>query len=123
MPLTKELKNGLVLVRSMTSEMSGIIFMQDGAPPHTAKLTQEWCEQNIPAFWQKAEWPGNSPDLNPIENLWAIVKDMIEQLEQVTTVCGLVENVEKPWSSTSGDVLQNLVSSMPKRLNQVSESQ
>ena len=36
-------KSGSVLERSMTSEMSGIIFMQDGAPAHTAKLTQEWC--------------------------------------------------------------------------------
>ena len=32
-------KSGSVLERSMASEMSGIIFMQDGAPAHTAKLT------------------------------------------------------------------------------------
>ena len=52
----------------MTPGMSEIIFMQDGAPAHTAKLTHEWCEQNLPVFWHKAEWPGNSRDLNPIEN-------------------------------------------------------
>ena len=120
--INKRAENGSVLVRS-TSEMSEIIFMQDGAPAHTAKLTQEWCEQNLPAFWHKAKWPGNSPDLNPIENLWAIVKDKIEQLEQATTVCGLIKNVKKAWSSISSDVLQNMVSSMPKRVNQVLERQ
>ena len=49
--INKRAENGSVLVRFMTSEMSEIIFMQDGAPAHTAKLTQEWCEQNLPAFW------------------------------------------------------------------------
>ena len=47
-------KNGPVLQRSMSSKMSEIIFMQDGAPAHTAKLTQEWCAKNLRAFWSKS---------------------------------------------------------------------
>ncbi|KAI6647418.1 hypothetical protein LOD99_12414 [Oopsacas minuta] len=53
--IDRRAKNGSVLQRATTSKMSEIIFMQDGAPAHTAKLTQEWCKQNLPAFWQKAE--------------------------------------------------------------------
>ena len=36
--------------------------MQDGAPAHTAKATQEWCMNNFPRLWKKGEWPANSPD-------------------------------------------------------------
>ena len=39
-------------------------FMHDGAPEHRTKLVKKWLsEENIPTL----EWPGNSPDLNPIE--------------------------------------------------------
>ena len=54
--------------------MSRAIFRQDSATAHRARKTQEWYRFHFPAFWAKYEWPGNSPDLSPIENLWAIVQ-------------------------------------------------
>jgi len=50
-------------------------FVQDGAPPHTAKATQSWCSKNLPNFIAKEEWPANSPGINPIENLWSIIDE------------------------------------------------
>ena len=47
--------------------------MQDGAPCHRAKVTTNFLRENIAVL----EWPGNSPDLNPIENLWEVPKDEV----------------------------------------------
>ena len=51
------------------AERSGTIFMQDEVPAHRSATAQQWCRDNLPRLWAKEEWPGNNPDLNPIEEL------------------------------------------------------
>ena len=46
------------------------IFQQDGAPAHTAKLTQVLMVINCPDFIDKDECPPNSPDLNPLVTIF-----------------------------------------------------
>lgn len=47
------------------------LFMQDNAPCHKAKRVMKWLQNKKQVV---LEWPGNSPDLNPIEELWANMK-------------------------------------------------
>ncbi len=55
------------------------IFQQDLVNAHTAKSTKSWLnDHGVVVF----DWPANSSGLNPIENLWGIVKRKIRNKRQ-----------------------------------------
>jgi transposase len=65
-------------------------------------------------------WPENSPDLNPIENLWQIIKTRLEKMD-CTTVAKLISYVFKLWNKDEkiAENCRTLVDSMPKRIHEV----
>jgi transposase len=53
--------------------------MQDGAPFHDSKKTRNFLDdENVDIL----DWPGYSPDLNPMDNIWAWLKDAIYQIRK-----------------------------------------
>jgi transposase len=89
------------------------MFMQDNAPPHVSKATRKWFVNNNV---QLLDWPPNSPDLNCIEHLWAIMKQRIEK-EVPPTIAALEKVIHEEWERAQCDgTIQNLVLSMPRRI-------
>ena len=97
-----------------------LIFQQDGACPNTSLETQVLLEEKIPHFWRKDQWPANSPDLSPIENLWSILGDKVdEQNPKPTSIVALQKCLKKAWRDIPLETLENLYQSMPGRIKAV----
>ena len=93
-------------------------FLQDLAPFHKAKIVSKWFEDhpNI----QLIKCPGNSPDLNPLENMWIFMKNRLKESK--------CTNLEEPktkimnlWTKEMGNIqyLRNFVESMHRCLQDV----
>ena len=91
-------------------------FQDDGAPCHRSKVVIAKCQQ---LGIRVLEWPGQSPDCNPIENLWAYLKQRV-RLRNPLTVSALKDAVRTVWNSEIPlHYCQALTASMPFRLKNV----
>lgn len=93
-------------------------FMQDNDPKHTSKIVKDWfAEERIPIL----DWPAQSPDLNPIENLWNELKRKIAQKKH-KNLDDLWTEIQNEWYSIPKERCQNLIKSMPRRCQAVIEN-
>jgi len=109
----------LTSARTIFGEGKTFTFQQDGAPCHTAKKCMTWFKENKVKL---LDWPGNSPDLNPIENLWARLKRTVSA-KRPSNKRELVEAIINSWFHIiSANDLERLVDSMPRRCQAVIRS-
>ena len=78
---------------------------------HTAKVTQDFLHSsNI----ELLPWPPQSPDLNPIEELWLIVESGLRKCKpEPSNIQELEKMVTEEWMSIPEETYQSLISSMP----------
>jgi len=92
------------------------IFMQDNAPCHTSRVAKAWFEDK---GIEVLDWPGNSPDLNPIENLWHIAKMKLQKMDTSSNP-KLQSAIKSMWlKDMDRDYCKRLVHSMPRRIRAV----
>ncbi|OXA36992.1 hypothetical protein Fcan01_28269 [Folsomia candida] len=77
-------------------------------PSHTAKPTQQFLDTLPCTTWGKGVWPGYNPDLNPIESLWAILKDSAYEDPQPKNLEELEARFRQRWFSRPVELLEIL---------------
>ena len=87
--------------------------MEDGAPCHKAGYTTHEREKEGIV---KIDWPANSPDFNPIERIWTLMKQRIQRrrgAERVTTVQRMREVLIEEWENITVEEINREIMKLP----------
>lgn len=106
------------MMRSIFPEGNGV-FQDDNAPIHTAKSIKKWYEDHASDF-DHLEWPAQSPDINIIEPLWSTLEARVRNVfPPPSSLKELEKTLIDEWYKIPVDVIQNLYSSISRRIEAV----
>jgi hypothetical protein len=112
----KALETGLVPIYT-----PGTFFQQDNVRIHNAKVVRTWFEQH--GIWV-IDWPPHSPDMNPIEHVWRLLKleidrqhpDLYTLKNNAADIAKLKGWIKEAWDRLDQGVIDRLILSMPRRV-------
>jgi hypothetical protein len=96
-----------------------LYFQQDNARPHSSGMSADFISNNFPKVLRK--WPVNSPDISPIEDLWAIVQEKLYE-KNYRNLDELKLALVKVWNSIPVSLCRKLVDSFEKKIEQIKET-
>ena len=77
------------------AKLQDIIFQQDNDSKHTSKRAKKWFAEH---GFEVMVWPAQSPDLNPIEHLWFLLKRrLVEDPKSAKEIIELCKRVQVEW--------------------------
>lgn len=91
----------------------GFIFIDDNAPCHRARIVNDYlASRQI----NRSSWPAQSPDLNPIENVWAMLKSRVRSYEPPPRTLDALEAVIiEMWNAVPQEMIAAAIGSMKRR--------
>jgi hypothetical protein len=95
------------------------VFVQDGAACHTSEMALEALSQKCIL---NPEWPPNSPDLNPIEMVWGVLKHQMDW-NKVHCVQDAKDQLTHLWNSIPQASIDSLCLSFPTRVTMVHDAE
>jgi len=111
-PIYKDILEQHLLPSAQRAVPANWVFQDDNDPKHRSKVVKQWVrDHNIKTL----AWPSNSPDANPIENVWAPLKDRVAAREPAT-LDQLERYIREEWAKFTPDFAARLVQSMPRRM-------
>jgi transposase len=94
------------------------VFMEDNDTVHKSGIVATWQKRNK---INVLKWPAQSSDMNPLENLWFILKKRLA-LRRYSNEQEFKEIVQQEWNSIDVSICRSLIDSMPRRLRAVRDS-
>ena len=105
------------LVVPMFHQRPGLMFLQDNARPHTARLARDFLVNNNVNTLPFLTY---SPDCNPIEHMWDILGGRLRKRQrQPNNVRELAVALREEWTHIPRYLFRNLCGSMRRRLDAV----
>ena len=96
-----------------------VLFQQDNATSHVAKDVQEWFKTHSNEL-VLLQWPPQSPDISPIENIWHILKKKISQRNpRPQSLDDLRRYMKEEWERIPEIYFKNCALSINKRIKLV----
>ena len=94
-----------------TIEGKNVELIYDNYPKHTNSLAKEFYKKHC----KRIDWSAKSPDLNPIENIWSIMKLRLNQIS-TSKIYEVISEVKEIWEELNQEYIDNCIESMPSRL-------
>lgn len=103
--------------REMKVAQGGTFIVEDGAPVHTAKVTREWHKNHE---MKVLFHPSNTPDLNPIENVWSYLKNVVnDRPVRPKNIDEAEAALFEEWGKIDLIYINTVIESMPKQVQKI----